>query len=106
MDSRALRVALALLGPGVHEANYVRFGVFGVCFGTKLVLFMRLRVDTNTIANEPVFVRQSDGGCFVERYGRYEAAEGPRFVKYERKPWRKRLLDTATLETIEIPLFS
>jgi hypothetical protein len=66
-----------------------------------------LRVDTNTIANEPVFVRQSDGGCFVRRYGKVEQAENvPGFVRYERRPWRKRLLDTATLETIEIPLFS
>jgi hypothetical protein len=37
VDSRALSLTLALLGPGVHEANYVRFGV---CFGTKLALFM------------------------------------------------------------------
>ena len=66
-----------------------------------------LRVDKNTIANEPVLVRQSDSACFVKRWGQYELAETvPGFVRYERRPWRKRLLDTATLETIEIPLFS
>jgi hypothetical protein len=66
-----------------------------------------IRTSVNTIANEPVLIRQSDGGCFVKRYGHYEAAETvPGFVKYERRPWRKRLLDTATQEVIEVPLFS
>lgn len=61
----------------------------------------------NTIANEPVLVRRSDGGCFIKRYGRFEPVESaPGFMRYERKPWRKRLLDTATLEVIEVPLFS
>jgi hypothetical protein len=66
-----------------------------------------IRTGINTVANEPVFVRLSDGACFVKRWGQYELAENvPGFVRYERRPWRKRLLDTATLETIEIPLFS
>jgi hypothetical protein len=66
-----------------------------------------IRTSVNTIANEPVLVRQSDGGCFVKRHGKYEPAETvPGFVKYERRPWRKRLLDTATQEVIEIPLFT
>jgi hypothetical protein len=66
-----------------------------------------IRTDINTVANEPVLVRQSDGACFVKRWGQYELAETvPGFVRYEHRPWRKRLLDTATLETIEIPLFS
>jgi hypothetical protein len=57
-------------------------------------------------SNEPIFIRD-DGLCFIKRYGNFELAESvPGFVKYERRPWRKRLLDTATLETIEIPLFS
>jgi hypothetical protein len=66
-----------------------------------------IRTNINTIANEPVLVRQSDSGCFVRRYGRYELAETvPGFSRYERRPWRKRLLDTATQEVIEIPLFT
>jgi hypothetical protein len=65
-----------------------------------------IRTAANAIANEPVLIRQSDGGCYVKRYGKYETAESvPGFVKYERRPWPKRLLDTATLETIEVPLF-
>jgi hypothetical protein len=52
-----------------------------------------IRTSINTIANEPVLVRQSDGGCFVKRYGLYQAAETvPGFIKFEERPWRKRLL--------------
>jgi hypothetical protein len=46
-----------------------------------------IHTGANTIANEPVLVRQSDGWCFVRRYGKFEPAESvPGFVKYERKP--------------------
>jgi hypothetical protein len=66
-----------------------------------------IHTNINTIANEPVFVRQSDGGCFVKRYGLYQVAESvPGFIKFEERPWRKRLLNTSTLETIEVPLFT
>jgi hypothetical protein len=68
--------------------------------------FAVIRADDATIANEPVLVR-SDGECFVKQYGLLVPAESvPGFLKFEERPWRKRLLDTATLETIEIPLFS
>jgi hypothetical protein len=64
-----------------------------------------IRTD-DTVANEPIWIR-SDGECFVKQYGLLVPAESvPGFVKYERRPWRKRLLDTATLEVIEVPLFS
>lgn len=66
-----------------------------------------LRPAENTIANEPAFIRESDGACFIKRYGRFEPAESaPGFVKFEENRWRKRFLDTSTLEMIEIPLFS
>jgi len=54
-----------------------------------------IRTGANTIANEPVFIRQSDGECFVRRYGRYEVADTvPGFVRYERLD-RKKYFDTA-----------
>jgi hypothetical protein len=64
-----------------------------------------LRAD-DLVGNEAVWIRD-DGLCFIKRYGKFELAESVSgFVKYERRPWRKRLLDTATLEVIEVSLFS
>ena len=65
--------------------------------------------DENTLAWEPVFVRQSDGACFIKRYGKYEAAESVTgFVKYERvKPLpTKKLYDPnrGTLVDTGIPV--
>jgi hypothetical protein len=57
------------------------------------------------VGNEPVWIR-ADGLCFIKQYGNFELAESvPGFMKCERRPWRKRPLDTATQEVIEIPLF-
>lgn len=65
-----------------------------------------IRADDTTIANEPVLIR-SDGERFVKQYDVLVPAESvPGFIKFEERPWRKRLLNTSTLETIEIPLFT
>jgi len=63
-----------------------------------------IRTD-DTVANEPIWIR-SDGECFVKQYGLLVPAESvPGFIKFEERPWRKckRLLNTSTLETIEVP---
>ena len=53
----------------------------------------------------PIFQKESNGACFVKWRGKMELAESIiGFERYEERPWRKRLLDSATQEIIEIPL--
>jgi hypothetical protein len=48
----------------------------------------------------PTFQKESNGACFVRRRGKLELAGiVPGFLKYEERPWRKRLLDTATFRS-------
>jgi hypothetical protein len=54
-----------------------------------------IRTSENSYDYLPIFQKESNGSCFVKWRGKMELAESiPGFLKYEERPWRKRLLDT------------
>jgi hypothetical protein len=60
---------------------------------------------SNAYSFLPIFQKESNGACFVRWRGKMELAESVfGFERYEARPWRKRLLDSATQEIVEIPL--
>jgi hypothetical protein len=64
-----------------------------------------IRTGSNSYDYLPIFQKESNGACFVPWRGKMELAENLNgFVRYEERPWRKRLLDTSTLEVVEMPL--
>jgi hypothetical protein len=64
-----------------------------------------IRTGSNSYDYLPIFQKESNGACFVNRRGKMELAESvPGLLKYEERPWRKWLLDSATQEIIEISL--
>jgi hypothetical protein len=64
-----------------------------------------IRTGANSYDYLPIFQKESNGACFVWWRGKMELAESVfGFERYEARPWRKRLLDSATQEIIEIPL--
>jgi hypothetical protein len=64
-----------------------------------------VRTGSNSYDYLPIFQKESNGACFVRWRDKMELAEDiDGFMRYEERPWRKRLLDSATQEIIEIPL--
>jgi hypothetical protein len=64
-----------------------------------------IRTGPNSYDYLRVFQKESNGECFVNWRGKMELAESvDSFMRFEERPWRKRLLDSATQEIIEIPL--